>query len=85
MRMAASTAPGRKEVFPEAISRIVLRIQKPVVGSYRDADRAEELADAVAVGRAVERLLAARAHDEVLALEEGVYDCEDVQRPSGAP
>jgi hypothetical protein len=36
MRMAASTAPGRKEVFLEAIFRIVSRIQKPVVGSYRD-------------------------------------------------
>jgi hypothetical protein len=36
IRMAASTAPGRKEVFLEAIFRIVARIQKPVVGSYRD-------------------------------------------------
>ena len=35
MRMAASTAPGRKEVFLGAIFRIVSRIQKPVVG-YRD-------------------------------------------------
>ena len=36
MRMAASTAPGRKVVFLEANFRIVSRIQKPVVGSYRD-------------------------------------------------
>jgi hypothetical protein len=36
MRMAASASPGRKEVFLEAIFRIVSRIQKPVVGSYRD-------------------------------------------------